>query len=91
MASDTTLAALPADDSDIKRMSFEEALSGLENIVSDLERGDVPLDISIRIYERGEKLKNHCERLLSAAEDKVEKIKLSRAGKPTGTEPLDPA
>ncbi|KQT65111.1 MULTISPECIES: exodeoxyribonuclease VII small subunit [unclassified Aureimonas] len=91
MPSDTTLAALPADDSDIKRMSFEEALSGLESIVSDLERGDVPLDISIRIYERGEKLKNHCERLLSAAEDKVEKIKLSRAGKPTGAEPLDPA
>ena len=72
-------------------MSFEEALSGLERIVSDLERGDVPLDISIRIYERGEKLKNHCERLLSAAEDKVEKIKLSRAGKPAGVEPLDPA
>ena len=82
---------LPADDADIKRMSFEEALASLERIVSDLERGDVPLDISIRIYERGEKLKNHCERLLSAAEDKVEKIKLSRAGKPTGTEPLDPA
>lgn len=82
---------LPADDADIKRMSFEEALASLERIVSDLERGDVPLDISIRIYERGEKLKNHCERLLSAAEDKVEKIKLSRTGKPTGTEPLDPA
>lgn len=89
MVSDT--AALPADDSDIKRMSFEEALSTLEKIVSDLERGDVALDVSIRIYERGEKLKNHCERLLSAAEDRVEKIKLSRAGKATGTEPLDPA
>lgn len=89
MASDTT--TVPADDSDIKRMSFEEALSALERIVADLEHGDVPLDISIRIYERGEKLKNHCERLLSVAEDKVEKIKLSRAGKPIGTEPLDPA
>ncbi|GGE14555.1 exodeoxyribonuclease 7 small subunit [Aureimonas endophytica] len=90
MASDTA-AALPADDSDIKRMSFEEALDALEKIVSDLERGEVALDVSIRIYERGEKLKNHCERLLSAAEDRVEKIKLSRAGKVTGTEPLDPA
>ena len=89
MASDTN--TVPADDSDIKRMSFEEALSALERIVADLEHGDVPLDISIRIYERGEKLKNHCERLLSVAEDKVEKIKLSRAGKPVGTEPLDPA
>ena len=81
---------LPADDSDINRMSFEDAIAALERIVGDLERGDVPLDISIRIYERGEKLKNHCERLLSAAEDKVEKIKLNRAGKPVGTEPLDP-
>jgi len=82
---------LPADDSDIRRMSFEEALAALERIVSDLERGDVPLELSIRIYERGEKLKVHCDRLLSAAEDKVEKIKLNRAGKPGGTEPLDPA
>lgn len=80
----------PADDADIKRMSFEEALAALETIVSDLERGDVPLEQSIRIFERGEKLKLHCDRLLGAAEDKVEKIKLSRAGKPTGTEPLDP-
>ncbi|MBB3949656.1 MULTISPECIES: exodeoxyribonuclease VII small subunit [Aureimonas] len=82
---------IPADDSDIRRMSFEEALGALEQIVSDLERGDVPLELSIRIYERGEKLKSHCDRLLSAAEDKVEKIKLNRAGKPSGTEPLDPA
>ncbi len=82
---------IPADDSDIRRMSFEEALGSLEQIVSDLERGDVPLELSIRIYERGEKLKSHCDRLLSAAEDKVEKIKLNRAGKPSGTEPLDPA
>ncbi|KTQ97674.1 exodeoxyribonuclease VII small subunit [Aureimonas ureilytica] len=86
-----TAHQIPADDSDIKRMSFEEALAALERIVSDLERGDVPLEMSIRIYERGEKLKSHCDRLLSAAEDKVEKIKLSRAGKATGTEPLDPA
>lgn len=88
--SDTQAQQVPADDSDIKRMSFEDALAALERIVTDLERGDVPLDRSIRIYERGEKLKNHCDRLLSAAEDKVEKIKLNRAGKPVGTEPLDP-
>lgn len=86
-----TTQTLPVDDSDIRRMTFEEALGALEQIVSDLERGDVPLELSIRIYERGEKLKSHCDRLLSAAEDKVEKIKLNRAGKPTGTEPLDPA
>ena len=38
-------------------MSFEQALDALEKIVDDLERGDVPLDQSIRIYERGEALK----------------------------------
>ena len=74
---------------DIKTMSFEQALQTLERIVDDLERGDVPLDQSIRIYERGEALKAHCDRLLKAAEDKVEKIRLSRDGKPAGTEPLD--
>ncbi|TKT81133.1 exodeoxyribonuclease VII small subunit [Aquamicrobium sp. LC103] len=75
---------------DIKAMTFEQALEALERIVDDLERGDVPLDQSIRIYERGEALKAHCDRLLKAAEDKVEKIRLSRDGKPAGVEPLDP-
>ena len=74
---------------DIKPMSFEQALEALERIVDDLERGDVPLDQSIRIYERGEALKAHCDRLLKSAEDKVEKIRLSRDGKPVGAEPLD--
>ena len=74
---------------DIRAMSFEQALEALERIVDDLERGDVPLDQSIRIYERGEALKAHCERLLKAAEDKVEKIRLTRDGKPAGVEPLD--
>jgi exodeoxyribonuclease VII small subunit len=74
---------------DVKAMSFEQALDALEKIVDDLERGDVPLDQSIRIYERGEALKAHCDRLLKVAEDKVEKIRLSRDGKPMGTEPLD--
>lgn len=74
---------------DIKAMSFEQALAALERIVDDLEKGDVPLDQSIRIYERGEALKAHCDRLLKAAEDKVEKIRLSRDGKPNGVEPLD--
>jgi len=80
-----------ADDNndDIQAMSFEQALEALERIVENLERGDVPLDQSIRIYERGEALKAHCDRLLKAAEDKVEKIRLTRDGKPAGVEPLD--
>ncbi|GHD05877.1 exodeoxyribonuclease VII small subunit [Tianweitania populi] len=79
-----------AENEDIKAMTFEQALAALEQIVDDLERGDVPLDQSIRIYERGEALKDHCDRLLKAAEAKVEKIRLSREGKPLGVEPLDP-
>jgi exodeoxyribonuclease VII small subunit len=75
---------------DVKTMSFEQALATLEGIVDKLEKGDVPLEESISIYERGEALKSHCKTLLEAAEAKVEKIRLSRDGRPTGMEPLDP-
>ena len=78
-----------ATNDDIKAMSFEKALEALEKIVDQLERGDVPLEESIRIYERGEALKAHCDALLKAADAKVEKIRLSREGKPIGVEPLD--
>lgn len=77
-------------NADITQMSFEQALEQLERIVDDLERGDVPLEQSIRIYERGEALKKHCDTLLKSAEDKVEKIRIGRDGQPVGTEPLDP-
>ena len=49
------------------------------------------LDESIAIYERGEALKKHCEKLLAAAENRIEKIRLDRAGQPQGVEPLDGA
>jgi len=75
---------------DIAMMSFEKALDELERIVTSLERGDVELEQSIRIYERGEALKAHCAKLLSAAEDRVEKIRLSKQGVVEGVEPLDP-
>ena len=74
---------------DIGAMSFEQALAELEKIVSALEQGDVPLDKSIAYYERGEALKNHCDMLLKAAEDKIEKIRVARDGSAAGTEPLD--
>jgi len=75
---------------DIKDMSFERALKELESIVSRLERGDVELEESIAIYERGEALKQHCDHLLRQAEAKVEKLTLDSEGAPTGTQPLDP-
>ena len=77
-------------DNPISAMSFETAVAELERIVTELERGDVPLDKSIEIYERGEALKAHCEKLLNAAEKRIEKIRLDRQGNPQGTEPLDP-
>ena len=73
----------------IEKMSFETALAELEQIVDRLERGDVPLAESVTIYERGEALKQHCERLLKEAEMRVEKIRLGGDGRPVGTEPLD--
>ncbi|MFC5067186.1 exodeoxyribonuclease VII small subunit [Flaviflagellibacter deserti] len=77
--------------SDIQAMPFEQALAELEKIVADLERGDVPLEKSITLYERGDALKRHCDRLLKAAEARVEKITTDASGNPTGTMPLDPA
>lgn len=78
------------DAAPIAEMPFEAALKELETIVERLEKGDVPLDESIRIYERGEALKTRCEALLKAAEAKIEKITLGGDGAPNGTTPLDP-
>lgn len=79
-----------SDAAEIKSMTFERAMKELESIVSRLERGDVELEESIAIYERGAALKAHCDRLLRQAEAKVEKIALDGDGKPKGTGPLDP-
>ncbi|HMM13170.1 MAG: exodeoxyribonuclease VII small subunit [Parvibaculum sp.] len=76
-------------NADIEKLSFEDALAQLEKIVSQLESGNVELEKSIELYERGNRLKAHCEARLKAAEAKVEKITLSAGGEPTGTEPLD--
>ena len=74
---------------DVQGLSFEAALKQLEEIVTKLERGDVPLEESIAIYERGEALKKHCEALLARAEERVEKIR-SQEGKAVAVEPFDP-
>ena len=74
---------------DVKSMSFEDALRELEQVVGKLERGEVPLDDSIALYERGAALKKRCEAKLKEAEEKVAKLTLDGDGQPTGTEPLD--
>ena len=76
-------------NTDVAKLTFEKALAELEQIVQKLERGDVALEESVTIYERGEALKRRCEELLRLAEARVEKITLDAAGRPTGTEPLD--
>lgn len=85
-------SAKPAarNHADIRDMTFEKALKELEGIVGRLERGDVELEESIAIYERGEALREHCDRLLKQAEAKVERLTLGPDGRPRGTEPLDP-
>lgn len=77
------------DDNDLAHMSFEDALRALEEVVAKLERGDVPLDQSIELYERGAALRARCEAKLKEAEEKVSKITLDGTGAPTGSTPVE--
>jgi exodeoxyribonuclease VII small subunit len=74
---------------EISKMPFETALAELESIVDRLEKGAVALEESIKLYERGEALKAHCDTLLKNAEMRIEKITLSADGKPRGVVQLD--
>lgn len=74
---------------EIGAMNFEDALRELEGLVDRLDRGDVPLEHSIALYERGQALKAHCEAKLRDAEERVAKITVGPDGKVTGTTPLD--
>ena len=74
---------------EIVALPFEKALAQLEEIVSKLESGKVDLEQSIAIYEKGQALKEHCEKQLKDAEARIEKITLKPDGKPSGTASLD--
>jgi exodeoxyribonuclease VII small subunit len=76
------------DETPVAKMSFEEALAELESVVTRLEGGQVPLEESIRLYERGDALRKRCEEKLREAELKVEKIVAGPDGA-TGTEPFE--
>jgi exodeoxyribonuclease VII small subunit len=69
---------------DIKDMSFEDAMRELEQVVGQLERGDVPLEQSIQLFERGAALKARCEAKLKEAEEKISAITLDASGQPSG-------
>jgi exodeoxyribonuclease VII small subunit len=72
---------------DVGTMSFEAGLKELESIVARLEQGEVDLEDSIALYERGQALKSHCESKLKAAEGRLEKLVLGTAG-PVGSETM---
>jgi exodeoxyribonuclease VII small subunit len=91
-----TLATIPViarrmDEAgpDLAQMTFEEALKALEDVVRKLESGEVPLDESISLYERGEQLRKHCQARLDAAQARIEKIVAGPDGKAVGVEPFD--
>jgi exodeoxyribonuclease VII small subunit len=77
------------EGTDLSQMSFEQALKSLEEIVRRLESGDVPLEESIDLYERGEQLRKHCQARLDAAQARIEKIVAGPDGKAVGVEPFD--
>ena len=73
----------------VAEMSFEEAMKELEAVVGRLESGDVPLEDSIKLYERGAALKDHCQKKLAEAEEKVALITTDADGNPKGLQPAD--
>jgi exodeoxyribonuclease VII small subunit len=75
-------------DKAVSEMSFEDAMAALEQVVSQLEKGDVALEASIALYERGAALKAHCAGKLKDAEEKVEMIR-AQEGRAIGTTPVE--
>ncbi len=81
--------AMSETDPEIAALSFEDALRALEDIVRKLESGEVPLDATMDLYERGEKLRQHCQARLDAAQLRIEKIVAGADGQAAGTQPFD--
>ncbi len=77
-------------DTPVEEMSFEQAMAELEQVVAKLDSGDVPLDESIALYQRGAALRKRCADKLAEAEEKVAAITLDGEGQPQGTTPFDP-
>lgn len=81
--------AMSETDPDIAALTFEDALRALEDIVRKLESGEVPLDATMDLYERGEKLRKHCQARLDAAQLRIDKIVAGGDGQVAGTQPFD--
>lgn len=76
-------------ETSIDEMSFEAAMVELEKVLGQLESGNVELDASIALYERGAALKARCETKLKEAEEKVAAITLDGEGAPVGLKPVE--
>ena len=74
---------------EIRNMSFEDAMKELEATVGKLEHGEATLEESIALYERGAALRRHCDAVLRQAEERVEKITLAANGQPASTTPVE--
>lgn len=75
---------------EIAKLNFEDALRALEDVVRNLESGEVPLDATILQYERGEALRKHCQARLDAAQARIERIVAGPDGQAAGAEAFDP-
>ncbi len=59
---------------EVEKMSFEESIKTLEDLVKELEAGGIDLDRSIEIYEKAVLLRNHCRAILEDGERRIQKI-----------------
>jgi exodeoxyribonuclease VII small subunit len=84
----STVSPKPKTDTPVAELSCDAALNELETIVGQLEQGEVDLEDSIALYERGQALKDHCEKKLKSAESRLEKIVRGASGV-IGSEPVD--
>ena len=66
--------AVQKNKADISKMTFEQAIDTLTEIVDGIEAGQMPLQESIDNYEKGMTLIKHCRTILQTAEKKIEKI-----------------
>ena len=75
-------------EDDVSKLNYEQALNELEKVVATLESGSAPLDESIDLYTLGSMLKNHCQKKLNAAEEKISIVIQKNSGSSLETKPF---
>ena len=74
------------NDNDEQPKSFEASLEALEQIVQDLEEGDLPLEKSLELFEQGIRLSRECQERLNQAERRIEVLLRDNQGRVTVSE-----